>query len=98
MKNLVWYLLVGTRGGETRARILVTLKHRPMNAHQLSTALRLDYKTIQHHLRILTENNVLAVIKKGSYGAVYFVSPEMEGFWDDFRSIWEKVGKKVLKH
>ncbi len=98
MKNLVWYLLVGTRGGETRARILVTLKKRPMNAHQLAQALRLDYKTVQHHLRVLQDNNILTTINKGRYGAAYFLSQEMESLWNDFLSIWEQVGKKNLKN
>ncbi len=98
MRNLVWYLLAGTRGGETRALILVSLKRRPMNAHQLSQALRLDYKTIQHHMRVLVENRLVAVINQGRYGAAYFVSPELDGFWKDFRGIWDKVGKKVLKN
>ncbi len=98
MKNLVWYLLAGTRGGETRALILVTLKKRPMNAHQLAKGLKLDYKTIQHHVRILVENNILTTINKGKYAAAYFISPEMEGLWKDFREIWERIGKKDLKN
>jgi len=94
MKNLIWYLLVGTRGGETRVRVLLALKHRPMNAHQLALLLKLDYKTIQHHIRVMLDNNVITAIKKGSYGSVYFVSPEMETLWNDFRSIWVQFGKK----
>ena len=94
MKNLVWYLLVGTRGGETRARILDVLKHRPMNMHQLALALELDYKTIQHHVRILFDNNFITAINKDKYGGMYFVSEEMEKLWNDFQSIWNNFGKK----
>jgi DNA-binding transcriptional ArsR family regulator len=94
MKQIVYYLFAGTRGGETRAVIVKTLKQRPLNAHQLSRVLRLDYKTIQHHLRILLDNNIITAVNRGKYGAVYFMSPEMEAVWDDFREIWEKVGKK----
>jgi DNA-binding transcriptional ArsR family regulator len=94
MKQIVYYLFVGTRGGETRAVIVKTLKQQPLNAHQLSRVLRLDYKTIQHHLRILLDNNIITAVNRGKYGAVYFVSPEMEAVWKDFREIWEKVGKK----
>jgi DNA-binding transcriptional ArsR family regulator len=97
VKNLVWYLLAGTRGGETRAIILVALKKRPMNAHQLAKALKLDYKTIQHHLRVLLDNNLVTAINKGGYGAAYFVSPELESVWKDFREIWERIGKINLK-
>ena len=94
MKNLVWYLFVGTRGGETRILIVTTLKKKPMNAHQLATALNLDYKTVQHHIRILLENQIISAVNKGKYGAVYFISDEMERLWNDFRSIWNRFGKK----
>jgi DNA-binding transcriptional ArsR family regulator len=98
MKNIVYYLFLGTRGGETRALIAKTLKQQPLNAHQLSRILALDYKTIQHHLRILLDNNILTAVNKGKYGAVYFISPEMSVLWKDFRQILEKVGKINLKH
>jgi len=94
MKNLIWYLLAGTRGGETRAKILIAIKNRPMNANQLAETLKLDYKTIQHHLRILTENNLLSPINKGKYGAVYFLSEDMKALWPEFNEIWDRFGKK----
>jgi len=94
MKNLVWYLFAGTRGGETRVLIVKSLKKKPMNLNQLAKTLELDYKTVQHHIRILIENNILTAINKGKYGAVYFVSDEMQRMWADFGEIWDKVGKK----
>ena len=94
MKNLVWYLFAGTRGGETRILIATTLKKKPMNAHQLSKALNLDYKTVQHHLRVLLENQIITAVNKGKYGAVYFISESMEQLWNDFQSIWKRFGKK----
>ena len=97
MKNLIWYLFVGTRGGETRALIATSLKKQPMNANQLATRLRLDDKTIQHHLRILADNNILTAINKGRYGAVYFISDDMEKLWKEFSEIWKKFGNKSGK-
>ena len=94
MKNLIWYLFVGTRGGETRAKIVTSIKKKPMNANQLATSLKLDYKTIQHHLKILTENNILTAINKGKYGAVYFVSDDLQRTWNEFGEIWKRFGKK----
>lgn len=87
MKQLLWYLVAGTRGGETRARIIDCVKKRPANAHQIAVKLGLDYKTVQHHLRVLVENDVLAVVNKGKYGAAYYLSEELVG-------IWEEIGKK----
>jgi len=94
MKNLVWYLFAGTRGGETRVLIVTTLKKKPMNMHQLAKSLNLDYKTIQHHIRILLDNHIISAVNKGKYGAVYFVSDEMLQLWNDFRAIWQRFGKK----
>jgi len=94
MKNLVWYLFAGTRGGETRVLIVTALKEKPMNANQLAKNLKLDYKTIQHHVRILLANQIISAVNKGKYGAVYFVSDEMERLWNDFGSIWDRFGKK----
>ncbi len=94
MKNLIWYLLLGTRGGETRTRIIIAIKKMPMNANQLANKLKLDYKTIQHHLRILADNNLLSPINKGKYGAVYFLSEDIKALWQEFHEIWKKFGKK----
>ncbi|MFB6153489.1 MAG: ArsR family transcriptional regulator, partial [Halodesulfurarchaeum sp.] len=32
MEDVLWYVLVGTRGGQNRARILRTLDEQPRNA------------------------------------------------------------------
>lgn len=93
MKQVLWYVFAGTRGGATRAHIVVALKKRPMNAHQLAKHLNLDYKTISHHLKVLLENQIVSVVNKGKYGAVYFVSEIVNELWDDCGVIWENVHK-----
>ena len=94
MKQLLWYLLAGTRGGPTRVRILLVITHKPLNAHQIARQLKLDYKTVLHHLAILVDNNVLSVVKKGSYGAVYFLSDEAAKILPELGGIGEQFGKK----
>lgn len=94
MKNLIWYLFAGTRGGETRVLIVTSLKKKPMNMNQLSKALNLDYKTVQHHIRILIDNQIITAVNKGKYGAVYFISDELNRIWSDFQPIWKQFGKK----
>lgn len=94
MKHILYYLLIGTRGGETRIRIINSIIKKPKNANQLSSDLSLDYKTVQHHLKILTENKVLKLVNEGSYGAVYFLSEYMEQNINLFNEIWAKFGKK----
>ena len=94
MKNILWYLIAGTRGGETRGRIIELLQKKPSNANEIAELLKLDYKTIRHHLEILEKNNLITAINKGNYGAVYFLSPLMEQNIALFGEIWVQFGKK----
>jgi DNA-binding transcriptional ArsR family regulator len=94
MKNLLWYLIAGTRGGETRGRIVSLLNKRPSNANKIAEILKLDYKTIRHHLKILEKNNIITAINKGEYGAVYFLSEDTKAKYNLFGEIWEQFGKK----
>ena len=92
MKNLLWYLIAGTRGGETRGKIIELLRKKPANAHMIAKILRLDYKTIRHHLGVLEKNNVITAVNKGNYGAVYFLSELMQENLEVFGEIWDKFG------
>ena len=93
MRNTLWYLLAGTRGGPMRARLLLLLKRRPSNANQLATALGVDYTTVQHHVALLIEHGVLSA--HGKYGAIYVLTPEMESAWKEFEGIWVQVRRDL---
>jgi DNA-binding transcriptional ArsR family regulator len=97
VKRLLWWLLAGSRGGRNRADILARLKDRPYNAHQLSEALGLDYKTIRHHLKILEENQCIASSGKDQYGAMYFLTGQMEQNWPIFEEILAKIAPDSTK-
>jgi len=72
-KKLFWLLFAGSRGSDTRIRIISVLRKRPRNKNQLATELGIDYKNIQHHIKILEKNNL--VKKTGhQYGMAYYVS------------------------
>ncbi len=77
-----------------RAKILMILKERPTNANQLAEQLGVDYRTVQHHLRILQENQLVVPSKQGAYGALYFLSPRLEQMWELFKEIWNQTGTK----
>ena len=94
MKNLLWYLIAGTKGGETRGKIIDLLNKNPSNANKIAEILKLDYKTVRHHLGVLEKNNVIAAVNKGNYGAVYFLSEIMKSNLQVFSEIWAKFGKK----
>ncbi|MGQ0535805.1 MAG: ArsR/SmtB family transcription factor [Methanobacteriota archaeon] len=95
LKRVLWHLLGGTRGGPTRIRIIALLRERPYNTNQLAELLRADYKTVQHHLRVLTENRILSPTGDG-YGAVFFFTKDMEESLSDFDAIAAKVSE--VKH
>ena len=90
LKRLLWHLLGGTRGGPQRIRLIQAIRERPGNKNQLATRLGLDYKTVEHHLRVLIENRVLSP-PVDKYGAVYLFTPDMEESLTDFDEIAAKV-------
>lgn len=92
VKSLLWWIIAGTKGGITRAKIILALKERPLSANQLSKLLNLDYKTIRYHLQLLTDNELLTTAGK-RYGLMYFASPKLESNYDVFLEIWEKIGE-----
>src|SRR5688572_4281098 len=86
LKRILWHLLGGTRGGPLRIRILQAIFDRPYNTNQLAVVLGHDYKTIQHHLRVLTENR-LVELRGAGYGATYFPSSDLEASVAEFQAI-----------
>ena len=51
-RSLLLYLFTGTRGGYTRRRIVMLILQKPYNTYQLSQKLELDYKAVQHHMKV----------------------------------------------
>src|SRR5438445_12808867 len=91
LKQLLLYLIAGTRGGENRARILQALRARPSNAHQLSESFGLDYRTIRHHLDLLRKNGLIVRPAGDAYAAPYFLSTLLESNYADLEEILTKV-------
>ncbi len=89
MRRLLWYLLAGTKGGITRIHIISLLKERPYNINQLSTKLKMNYKSIEHHIKVMEENNIIMSSEK-KYGAVYFLSQRID--FTAFEEIKKKLG------
>jgi DNA-binding transcriptional ArsR family regulator len=90
MEKALWYLLVGTRGGENRARIIVALDERPRNANQLAECLDVAYTTVRHHLAMLREHDV---IEPGDdeYGKLYFLTDRFEHHREEFETVMEAM-------
>ncbi len=93
-EKILWWLIGGTRGGKNRLRIIVTLEDQPMNANQLSEELELDYKTVQHHLRLMEKHHVITTMGDG-YGKNYFLTEQMEANLDKLKDIADKSGVEI---
>lgn len=91
LRQLLWYLIAGTRGGQNRARIIGALHERPYNANQLSEALELDYRTVRHHLDLLHKNGLITRPSGDAYAAPYFLSTYLEANFVIFEEICEKL-------
>lgn len=73
--------------------MIVSLKETPQNANQLATLLKMDYKTMRHHLEVLEKNKIITSVGD-RYGATYFLSQTMEDNYSLFEEIVKKIGKK----
>ena len=91
MRRVLWWLIGGSRGGRNRLRIIWTLAETPMNTNQLAEELDLDYKTTQHHLELLRENQLLMTMGDG-YGKMYFLTDGMERHLDLLEEIAAQAG------
>ena len=89
--RILWYVFATTRGGPVRLKMVELLLRRPYNMHQISKELGLDYKTVQHHMRVLEENRIITPEEK-KYGTIYFPSGAFEEVKDIFEEIKNKMG------
>jgi len=92
-KALLWYLFVGTKGGQTRVRIISQLRNKPSNKNQLAKDLGMDYKGIEHHIKVLEENNLVSKIGS-NYGTTFFVSELFENEALVFDEIITKINSQ----
>jgi len=91
LRRTLWFLLGGKRGGENRARIIHRIRARPSNMNQLANDLKLQYKAVQHHIRILVGSSLL-VSSGEKYGTVYMLSPWFEHHIEIFEQICARLG------
>lgn len=93
-RKLLLYLFTSTRGGFTRLRIIMHLLDQPYNTHQLSKELGLDYKAIQHHMKVLEKNNMVSKIGE-KYGAIFHLSTFLEINIGALDEAIEKLDRKM---
>ena len=89
-KQLMKWLIVISKGGLTRAKIILLLKENPMSVQQLSEKMEMHYTTIQHHVEMLLKHGFI-VGAGGKYGKAYFLSPDLEDEWNEFEKLAQKL-------
>ncbi len=93
-RKLLLYLFTSTRGGFTRLRIIIHLLNQPYNTHQLAKILNLDYKAVQHHMKVLEKNNMVSKIGV-KYGAIFHLSNFLEINIDALIEAIDKLDRKM---
>ncbi|MCV0393006.1 MAG: winged helix-turn-helix domain-containing protein [Nitrosopumilus sp.] len=91
-KRLLWFVFAGSRGGLNRLKIISELKQNPKNTNQLANDIGLDYKAIQHHIKVLEKNNLITRVGE-KYGVMYFISTYLEVNMETLEEIEEKLDK-----
>ncbi len=91
-KALLWYLFVGTKGGQTRVRIMSQLRNKPSNKNQLAKDLGMDYKGIEHHMKTLEQHNLVSKVGN-KYGVTYFPSV----LFEDGEAVFDEIITKLKK-
>ena len=91
-KRLLWFVFAGSRGGLNRLKIISKLRENPYNTNQLAKEMGLDYKAIQHHIRVLEKNNMITKVGE-KYNVTYFISTYLEVNMEAFEEIEGKLDK-----
>ena len=61
-----------------------------MNANKIATVLNLDHKTVIHHVKILSKNDLVVKAQK-DYGAEYQLTPIMK----ENQNVLEEIMRKI---
>ena len=96
MKKLFSSVFTGMSGRYTRMRIICAITEEPMNTLEISKKLELDYKTIQHNIKVLEKNSF--IVRKGEgYGDLFFPSDLICSNLPTLYQVIRKVEKKLEK-
>lgn len=90
LEQILMHLILGQKGGKNRIQIIELLKDRPYNPNQIAEVLNINYRTVKHHLKILTKVELICTSNTGGYGEVYLLSKSMEDIFPKFEEIKEK--------
>ncbi len=99
VKRLFLFVFAGTRRSIARHKIVQIIRNNPLNIHQISKEVGIDYKAIQHHIKVLEKNNLISKVGD-TYAVMYFLAPLLESnleVFDEIVSKMEKSSRWVLR-
>ena len=88
--RILWWLLMATRGGNTRVKIIEYIHKEPGNINQISLDLGANYRTVEHHIKVLLDNGIIRREGHG-YGSIYFLS---DYYQKNYEIIIKMIGSK----
>jgi len=88
-KNESLVLLGLSRGAESRKKILKALLFNPKNCSQIAREVKLDWWTVQKHLRVLMKDNIVVSL---DFGRIKFYKLTIKGE-ELISSVQEKAKK-----
>ena len=101
MKELFSSVFTGMSGRYTRMRIICAITEEPMNTLELSKKLEMDYKTIQHNIKVLESNSLIDREGEG-YGDLFFpsdlISSNLPTLYKVIRKVENKLDKSEKKY
>lgn len=77
LKYLLGWLIVGSRGGATRIKIIEALKGTAQNTNQLASTLNMSHNVVRHHLKVLEKNKLITAVEE-TPNLTYVLSQIME--------------------
>jgi DNA-binding transcriptional ArsR family regulator len=101
MMDLFSSVFTGMSGRYTRMRIICAITEEPLNARELSKKLKLDYKTIQHNIKVLEDNSLIVRVGEG-YGDLFFpsdlISSNLPTLYKVIKKVEDKIDKSEKKY
>ena len=94
--NKILFSLISKKGGPTRLKIINELYKSPQNRNELSKKLKIQYRTVIHHMNILLDENIVEKENK-KYGRLYFLTEYMYDNEDKFRKFEKQMEKRHMK-
>lgn len=94
LRRLLFMSLSGTRGGPMRAAILSMLSKKTCNTNEIAKNMDVDYKTAQHHIRVLSDMGFVSSSGK-KYADGYELSAILKSNSKLLKEVFSGFGKRI---